>query len=119
MTETPTDDRPGFVAEKPEHCRACCRLIRPGQTYYLTIGQAILCEDCFGEADEIRVTDDLAVVVADGRLLMRRGIAAVEVSPSEAGHPRNGTRQLQVPEVGPSPVSFRACLPPQLQDDLF
>jgi hypothetical protein len=44
MTSTPTDDQPGFVAEEPEHCHACYRLIRPGQTYYLTIGQAILCE---------------------------------------------------------------------------
>ena len=41
MTETPTDDQPGFVAEKPEHCHACYRLIEPGQTYCLTIGQAI------------------------------------------------------------------------------
>ena len=37
MTETPNDDTPGFVAEEPEHCFACFRLIRPGQTYYLTI----------------------------------------------------------------------------------
>ena len=44
MTETPNDDKPGFVAEEPEHCHACYRLIQPGQTYYLTIGQAILCE---------------------------------------------------------------------------
>jgi hypothetical protein len=41
MTETPTDDKPGFVAEEPEHCRACYRLIHPGETYYLTVGQAI------------------------------------------------------------------------------
>jgi hypothetical protein len=37
MTETPTDGQPGFVAEGPEHCHACYRLIRPDQTYYLTI----------------------------------------------------------------------------------
>ena len=30
MTETPTDDKPGFVAEEPEHCHACYRLIQPG-----------------------------------------------------------------------------------------
>ena len=39
MTETLTDDKPGFVAEEPEHCHACHRLIQPGQTYYLTAGQ--------------------------------------------------------------------------------
>jgi hypothetical protein len=26
MTETPTDDQPGFVAEKPEHCDGFYRL---------------------------------------------------------------------------------------------
>ena len=81
MTETPNDDQPGFVAEEPEHCHACYRLIRPGQTYYLTIGQAILCEGCIRTADAIRVTDDLAVVVEDGRLLVRRGDATVVVLP--------------------------------------
>ena len=30
MTETPTDDQPGFIAEGPEHCHDCYRLIRPG-----------------------------------------------------------------------------------------
>ena len=48
MTETPTDDQPGFVAEESGHCNACYRLIQPGQRYYLTIGQAILCEGCLG-----------------------------------------------------------------------
>ena len=38
MTETPTDDKPGFVAEEPEHCHACCRLIQRGETYYLMSG---------------------------------------------------------------------------------
>ena len=42
MPETPTDDLPGFVAGEPEHCHDCYRLIRPGQTYFLTIEQAIL-----------------------------------------------------------------------------
>jgi hypothetical protein len=46
MTHTSTDDQPGFMAEEPEHCFACSRLIRPGQTYYLTIEQEVLCEDC-------------------------------------------------------------------------
>ena len=46
MTDTPNSDKPGFVAEKPEHCHACFRLIRPGQIYYLTIEHQVLCADC-------------------------------------------------------------------------
>jgi hypothetical protein len=42
MTDTPTDDLPGFVAEEPEHCHDCYRLIRPGQKYFLTIVQAVI-----------------------------------------------------------------------------
>ena len=83
MTETPTDDRPGLVAEKPEHCHACYRLMLPGQTYYLTVGQAVLCNHCITDHDAIRVTDDLTVVVEDGQLLVRRGGSTVEVLPSE------------------------------------
>jgi hypothetical protein len=88
MRETPTDDQPGFVAEEPEHCHACYRLIQPGQTYYVTIGQAILCDICIGAADAIRVTDDLAFVVEGGRLLVRRGKFAVRAyQPQEVGIP--------------------------------
>jgi hypothetical protein len=46
VTNTPTDDQPGFVAEKPEHCFAWFRLIRPGQTYYPTLAHEVLCADC-------------------------------------------------------------------------
>ena len=46
MTNTPTDDQPGIVSEKAEHCFACYRLIRPGQTYYLTLEHGVLCADC-------------------------------------------------------------------------
>jgi hypothetical protein len=73
MKDTPTDDMPGFVTEEPVHCHACYRLIRPGQTWDLTMGQAILCEGCLKAADAIRVTDDLVVVIEDARLLVRRG----------------------------------------------
>jgi hypothetical protein len=82
-TETPNDDQPGFVAEEPEQCRACYRLIEPGKRYYLTIGQAILCEGCIRTADAIRVTDDLVVVVEDEQFLVRRGDATVVVLPHE------------------------------------
>ena len=40
MTDTPNNDNPGFVAQRPEHCDACYRLIQPGQIYYLAVGQA-------------------------------------------------------------------------------
>jgi hypothetical protein len=83
MAESPADNQPGFVAEVPEHCHACYRLIQPGQTYYLTIGQAILCDRCIRSADAIRVTDDLVVVVEDKRLLVRRGNLVVEVHRGE------------------------------------
>ncbi len=38
-----------------------------------------VCEGCIRTADAIRVTDDLVVVVEDGRLLVRRGDSVVEV----------------------------------------
>jgi hypothetical protein len=46
VTNNPNDDTPGFVAEKPEHCFACYRLIRAGQTCHLTIEFEVLCEEC-------------------------------------------------------------------------
>ena len=54
MTETPNDDHPGFVAQEPEHCSACFRLIRPGHTYYLTVENTVLCADCALTDDIIR-----------------------------------------------------------------
>jgi hypothetical protein len=74
MTETPTDDQPGFVAKKPEHCFGCYRLIRPGQTYYLTIEYEVLCADCALDEGSIRVREDLAVEVKRDRLLVQRGM---------------------------------------------
>ena len=58
----------------------------PGETYYLTVGQGILCEPCLGTSDAIRVTDDLAVVVEGERLLIRRGASTVAVLTREARH---------------------------------
>jgi hypothetical protein len=55
MTETPADDQPGFAAEEPEHCHDCHRFIRPGQTYYLTIEQAVVFPDCVGAAEPVRL----------------------------------------------------------------
>ena len=71
MTHTQDDDMPGFVAEKPEHCFACYRLIRPGQTYYLTIEGIVHSEDCALSEGVIRVREDLAVEIRRDRLLIR------------------------------------------------
>jgi len=86
VTQPSTDDQPGFIAEQPEHCFACYRLISAGQTYFLTIEQKVLCEDCALSEGVIRVREDLAVEVKRDRLLVRRGQAEVEVYPHEVRH---------------------------------
>ena len=106
MTETPNDDQPGFVVEKPERCHACYRFIQPGQKYYLTIGQAILCEGCITTADAIRVTDDLVVVVEDGWLVLRRGTSMIRGLPSVSrrlGAARPHPRSLEADSSSISP----------------
>jgi hypothetical protein len=45
MIETPTEDQPGFVAEDPQHCHGCYRLMRSGQECFLPIEQAMVCSD--------------------------------------------------------------------------
>jgi hypothetical protein len=79
MTETPTDDLPGFVAEEAERCRDCYRLIRAGQRIFLTIEQALVYPDCVTMADAIRLSGGVTVVVGAERLLERRGSHIVEV----------------------------------------
>ena len=86
MTETPNEDKPGFLATKPEHCFGCYRLIHPGQTYYLTMEYEVLCADCALDECVIRVREDLAVEVKSDRLLVRRGEAELEVFPGEIRH---------------------------------
>ena len=86
MTDIPNDDKPGFVADEPEHGFACCRLIRPGQTYHLTIESKVLCEDCALSEGVIRVRDDLAVEAKRDRLLVQRGSVEVEVFAGEIRH---------------------------------
>ena len=86
MSDIPNGDKPGFVVEKPEHCFACYRLIRPGQIYYLTIEGIVHCEDCALSAGVIRVREGLASTAKRDRLLVRRGGAEVEVFPSEIRH---------------------------------
>ena len=68
MTDTPNDDKPGFVAKEPEHCFACFRLIRPGQTYHMTIDFEVLCVDCALSQGVIRGREGLAVEVKRDRL---------------------------------------------------
>jgi hypothetical protein len=86
MRDIPNDDKPGFVAEEPEHCFACYHLIRPGQIYHLTIEFEVLCEDCALSEGVMRVREDLAVEVRHDRLLIQRGKAEVEVFPGEIRH---------------------------------
>ena len=56
MTDTPDEDSAGFVAQEPEHCDACYRLIRPGQTYYLTVSSPVTMKQTGGntEAQKLR-----------------------------------------------------------------
>ena len=82
----PNEDQPGFVAEKPEHCFACYRLTRPGQTYYLNSEYEVLCADCALDEGPIRVREDLAAEIKRDRALVRRGKAEVEVFPGEIRH---------------------------------
>jgi hypothetical protein len=87
--EIPNDDQPGFVAEKPEHCFTCFRLIRPGQTYQMTIDFEVLCADCDLSQGVIRVRENLAVEVKRDRLVIQRGNSEVEVFPNEIRHLAN------------------------------
>lgn len=73
MTETPTDDQPGFVAGDPEHYHDCYRLIRSGQRYFLTINQAVLCQGSIVVADGIRLSGGLSIEVGEVKVLVRRG----------------------------------------------
>lgn len=41
MSETPNDDQPDCVAVERDHCCACFRLIRSGQTNYVTLENEI------------------------------------------------------------------------------
>jgi hypothetical protein len=86
MTDIPNDDKAGFVAEKPEHCFACYRLIRPGQTYYLTIEGIVHCEDCALSQGTIRVREDLIVEVRRDLPVLQPGTTQVEDCPLEVRH---------------------------------
>jgi hypothetical protein len=49
----------GTVAYAQEHCFACFRLIRPGQTYHMTLDFEVLRLDCALPQDVIRVEKGL------------------------------------------------------------
>ena len=86
MTKSPTDDLPGFVADEPEHCHDCYRLIRPGQRYFLTIEQAVVYPDCVRAVDAIRLKDGLTVEIGKDTRPVRHGGSEVEVFPHEVRH---------------------------------
>ncbi|MEJ2738051.1 MAG: hypothetical protein P8189_31600 [Anaerolineae bacterium] len=68
------------MAEEPEPCFACFCLVRPGQTYDLTIEREVLCADCALTEGGIRVRDDLAVEVKRDRLLILCGETEVTMA---------------------------------------
>jgi hypothetical protein len=71
VPELPSDDQPGFVAEEPERCHYCYRLIHPGQGDFLTMDEAVVCPDCTRAADAIRLAGGLTVRVGVERQLVR------------------------------------------------
>ena len=110
MNDIPNDDNPGFVAEKPEHCFSCYRLIRPGQTYYLTIEGIVHCEDCALSEGVIRVGEDLAIEIRRDRLLIQRGKAEVEVFPGEIRHLVSALVEVETRLAAEAQVSTRASV---------
>jgi hypothetical protein len=81
-----------LIAQRPEHCFECFRLIRPGETYYQTAENTVLCQQCARKGasmevlDTVQATDDLVVEVGDDRLRVRRGDDSVEVLLTEVRH---------------------------------
>ena len=67
LMEVYTNDAVTLTAEKPEHCIACCRLIRPSEPYHQTAENSVFCQECADRPsdseilDTIQATDDLAV----------------------------------------------------------
>jgi hypothetical protein len=87
-----TEDSLPLIAQHPEHCFECFRLIRPGETYYQTAENTVLCPECASKGasmevlDTIQATDDLVVEMGDDRLRVRRGGDTVEVLLTEVRH---------------------------------
>jgi hypothetical protein len=86
------EDTLPLIAQHPEHCFECFRLIRPGETYYQTAENTVLCQQCVRKGvsmevlDTIQATDDLVVEVGEDRLRVRRGDTRVEVLLTEVRH---------------------------------
>jgi len=86
------EDTLPLIAQHPEHCFECYRLIRPGETYYQTAENTVLCQQCARKGasmevlDTIQAADDLVVEVSDDRLRVRRGDDSVEVLLTEVRH---------------------------------
>lgn len=67
----------------------CHRLIQPSQTYSLTTGGIVHCEDFALSKCVIPVRGNLAVEVKSDQMLMQRGKAEVEVFPGKIRHLSN------------------------------
>ena len=83
MRDMPDDDRPGFVAEKPEYCFACCRLI--GMDRHTASQSSSKCSARTAPFTQgvIRVREDLAVEVRGDPVLVQSGKAEVAVAAGE------------------------------------
>lgn len=112
--DTPNDDKPGLVAEKPERCLSCYRLIKPGQTYHLTIEVEVLCEGCALSEGVIWGRDDPAFEVKPscicllGRHWMasaRCGVSILPFQPERVAPARPALRTWKGPRI--VHVSFR------------
>ena len=67
MTVTHSDDRRGFVATEPEPCHDGCRLISPGQTYFVRIEHAAHRTDCIRAADANRLSSSLTIEIVENQ----------------------------------------------------
>ena len=97
--DIPNGDEAGFVAEKPEHCFACYRLIRPGQIYYLTTGGLVHGKDCALLEGVVRVP----LVAADHGVAAGAFFDGVAVPAAGAGV--HGADQRKRPTMDP----LRSC----------
>ena len=81
-----------LIAQDPEHCHRCYRLIHPGEEYYETEDGTALCERCAADEtagavlETISVAEDIFVEVRRNCLVVRRGDQAVVVPLSEVRH---------------------------------
>jgi hypothetical protein len=109
MTGTCIVDTEELIAQHPEHCYECYRLIRPGETYHQMAEFTVLCLECASKKvevfDTVQASDDLLVEVGDGSMRVRRGDAVVVVYPAEVRHLVDALVESGV-QMAPEPVNL-------------